>query len=83
PKDANLPGELVPKGFMAWERTWLYRVRDNYLVPWKLNDEEIRTDDVPASAFDTPEERERIAAAFEAYNQDLTLSPEEDAVFAQ
>jgi len=28
PKDATLPGELDPKGFMAWERTWLYRVRD-------------------------------------------------------
>jgi hypothetical protein len=83
PKDANLPGELVPGGFMAWEATWLYRVRDNYLVPWKLNGEEINLDDIPASAFDTPTERERISAALEAYNQDLTLTPEEDAVFAQ
>ena len=83
PKDANLPGELVPRGFMAWERTWLYRVRDCYLVPWKLNDEEIRLDDIPSTAFDTPEERARIAAALDAYNQDLTLTPEEDAVFAQ
>jgi len=83
PKDANLPGELVPRGFMAWERTWLYRVRECYLVPWKLNDEEIRLDDIPSAAFDTPEERDRIAAALDSYNQDLTLSPEEDAVFAQ
>ena len=83
PKDANLPGELVPKGFMAWERTWLYRVRDCYLVPWKLNGEEIRLDDIPSTAFDSPEERERVAAVLDAYNEDLTLSPEEDAVFAQ
>ncbi len=83
PKDANLPGEFVPRGFMAWERTWLYRVRDCYLVPWKLNDEEIRLDDIPATAFDTPEERDRIAAALDAYNQDFTLTPEEDAAFAQ
>ena len=83
PKDTNLPGELVPKGFMAWERTWLYRVRDNYLVPWKLNDEEINIADIPASAFDTSEERERIASALESYNEDLNLTPEEDAVFAQ
>ena len=83
PKDTNLPGELVPSGFMAWERTWLYRVRDNYLVPWKLNDEEIRIDDIPPSAFDTPQERERIAAALDSYNQDLTLTPEEDAIFAE
>jgi hypothetical protein len=83
PKDANLPGELDPKGFMAWERTWLYRVRDCYLVPWKLNDEEIRLSDIPATAFDTPEERDRVAAVLETYNEDLTLTSEEDAVFAQ
>ena len=83
PKDTNLPGELVPKGFMAWERTWLYRVRDNYLVPWKLNDEEIDIDDIPDSAFDTREEWERIASAFESYNQDLNFTADEDAVFAQ
>jgi hypothetical protein len=33
PKNSNLPGELVPYGFMAWEKTWLYRVKDCYLVP--------------------------------------------------
>jgi hypothetical protein len=83
PKDTNLPGELDPKGFMAWERTWLYRVRDCYLVPWKLNDEEIRLDDIPSTAFDSPEERDRVAAVLDTYNEELTLTPEEDAVFAQ
>jgi hypothetical protein len=83
PKDATLPGELDPKGFMAWERTWLYRVRDCYLVPWKLNGEEIRLDDIPSMAFDSPEERDRVAAVLETYNEELTLTPEEDAVFAQ
>src|SRR5262249_15488343 len=83
PKTTMLPGELDPKGFMAWERTWLYRVRDCYLVPWKLNDETILIDDIPPFAFDTPEERERVAAALETYNDELTLTPEEDAVFAQ
>jgi len=29
-ENSNLPGELVPYGFMAWEKTWLYRVRDCY-----------------------------------------------------
>src|SRR5579864_1128541 len=55
PKNSNLPGELVPFGLMSWEKTWLYRFRDVYLVPWKLNDEEIRLDDIPARAFDTAE----------------------------
>ncbi len=83
PKDANLPGELVPNGFMAWERTWLYRVRDCYLVPWKLNEEAIRLEDIPSTAFDSPEEHDRVAAVLDSYNDELTLSPEEDAAFAQ
>ena len=83
PKNSNLPGELVPYGFMSWEKTWLYRFRDVYLVPWKLNDEAINVDDIPARAFDTPEEKARVAAILEPYNEDLTLTPEEDAAFAQ
>src|SRR5712692_9358566 len=81
PKDSNLPGELVPKGFMAWEKTWLFRVRDCYLVPWRLNEEAIFMDDIPARAFDSSEEKERVAMILEQYNNDLTLTPEEDAAF--
>jgi hypothetical protein len=81
PKNSNLPGELIPYGFMSWEKTWLYRFRDVYLVPWKLNDEAIRVDDIPARAFDTAEERDRVAGILEPYNNDLTLTPEEDRAF--
>lgn len=83
PKYSTLPGELVPYGFMAWERTWLYRVRDCYLVPWKLNEEAIEGDSIFARAFDSPEEKQRVAAILEQYNQDLTLTPEEDAAFGE
>jgi hypothetical protein len=83
PKNSNLPGELVPYGLMSWEKTWLYRFRDVYLVPWKLNDESINVDDIPAYAFDTPEEKARVASILEPYNDDLTLTPDEDAAFAQ
>jgi hypothetical protein len=83
PKNSNLPGELVPYGFMAWEKTWLYRVRECYLVPWRLNEEAIFVEDMPARAFDTPEEKQRVAAILEPYNNDLMLTPEEDAQFAQ
>jgi 4-amino-4-deoxy-L-arabinose transferase-like glycosyltransferase len=83
PKNSNLPGELVPYGFMAWEKTWLFRVKDCYLVPWKLNGESIELDDIPARAFDSPEEKDRVAAILEQYNEDVTLSPEEDAAFGE
>jgi hypothetical protein len=83
PKDTTLSSEVDPKGFMAWERTWMYRVRDNYLVAWKLNDEEIHMEDIPDSAFDTPEERDRVAAVLETYNDEITWTTAEDALFAQ
>jgi len=83
PRNSNLPGELVPYGFMSWEKTWLYRFREVYLVPWKLNDEAIDVNEVPARVFDTPAEKERVAMILEQYNEDLTLTPEEDAAFAQ
>jgi hypothetical protein len=83
PKNSNLPGELVPYGFMSWEKTWLYRFRDVYLVPWKLNEETIDVNEIPSRAFDTTAEKERVAMILEQYNNDLTLTPEEDAAFAQ
>jgi len=83
PKNSNLPGELVPYGLMAWEKTWLFRVKDCYLVPWKVNEESIDLDSIPPQAFDTPDEKERVATILEQYNTDLTLTAEEDAVFAQ
>jgi hypothetical protein len=83
PRNSNLPGELIPNGFMAWEKTWLYRVRYCYLVTWKLNDEAINVDDIPPSAFDTPEEKEKITEVLESYNQDVNLTEEADVVFAQ
>jgi hypothetical protein len=83
PKDTMLPGEVDPKGFMAWESTWLYRLRDCYLVPWKLNDEAIQMEDIPAYAFDSPEEKARVAALLETYNDELTWNAQEDAAIAQ
>jgi hypothetical protein len=82
PRNSNLPGELVPYGFMSWEKTWLYRFRDVYLVPWKLNEEPIEVDEIPPRAVDSTTEKERVAMILDLYNEDLTLSPEEDAAFA-
>jgi hypothetical protein len=83
PKYSNLPGELIPYGFMSWEKTWLYRFRDVYLVSWKLDDEAIRVEDLPSHAFDTGEEKERVAAILEPYNNDLTLTADEDEAFGR
>jgi hypothetical protein len=83
PKNSTLPNELIPYGFMAWEKTWLYRIRYCYLVTWKLNDEAINLDDLPPRAFDTGEEKDRAATLLKLYNEDLDLTAEEDAGFGQ
>jgi len=83
PRYTQMPGEFVPRGFYSWTGTWMWRFRDVYLVPWKLEDEEIHMSDFPNYAFDSPEERDRISGIFDEYNDSLTLSPEEDATFAE
>jgi hypothetical protein len=82
PRYTTLPGERAPVGFMSWEKTWLYRFREVFLVSWKMNDETIQIDDIPARAFDSPEERQHVAAILEQYNQDSNLTAEQDAQFA-
>ena len=83
PRYAELPGEYNPRGFDAWTATWLWRFRDVYLVPWKLNDEPIPIENVPAAAFDSPAERARTEELLERYNDITTLTPAIDDGFAE
>ena len=83
PRYTTLPGERAPLGFMSWEKTWLYRLREVFLVSWKMNGDPIEIDDIPSRAFDSPEERQHVAAILERYNQDSNLTAEEDAEFRQ
>jgi len=83
PRYSTMPGELVPAGFMSWERTWLYRFREVFAVSWKLNSDTIQIDDIPTRAFDTPEERQHVAAILEQYNDNSNLTPQQDQQFAE
>jgi len=61
------------------------RFRDVYISVWKLNEEPVVIDDFPASAFDSPAEKARVAELFDEYNKSPTLdiSPEMDRGFAE
>lgn len=83
PRYANLPGEFVPLGFNAWTRTWLWRYGDVYLTLWKLEDEPIPPESLPARAFDSYLDRQRVVALLGPYNNSLTLTLEMDRGFAQ
>jgi len=83
PRYSTLPGEYSPFGVDAWTNTWLWRFRDVYFVPWKLNVEALDIADLPASAFDSPAERARVAALFDEYNETLTVDPPLDDQFRE
>jgi hypothetical protein len=85
PRYATLPNEYAPVGYFSWTKTWLVRYRDVYLSVWKIGEEPVEIDDIPASAFDSPEEKARIADLIEQYDDsaDLDMSPDLDRKFAE
>jgi len=68
PAHAEMPGEFVPRGYNLWVRTWVND--DRYIGPflWSLDSAAIDIDDAPPSAFDSADERSRVAALLEKYN---------------
>ncbi len=83
PRYSELPGEYTPLGFTAWTNTWMWRFRDVYLTQWKVNEEEIAIDQLPAYAFDSPDEKERMADLLDEYNETLTIDPQLDQEFRE
>jgi hypothetical protein len=81
----TISGEYAPVGYYKWANTWMVRFRDVYISVWKLNEEPILIDDFPAAAFDSPQEKKRVAELFDQYNKSPTLdiSPEMDRGFAE
>lgn len=69
PAHGEMPGEFVPRGYLLWLRTWLDDER--YIAPvlWSLDTKQLKTSDFPDRAFDSPEERARVAALLDQYNK--------------
>lgn len=85
PRYATLPGEYTPVGFYAWTGTWLERFRDVYSTIWAVEEDGMDINDLPASAFDTPAEKARVADLIARYNDrpELDISPEMDRQYAE
>jgi hypothetical protein len=83
PRYAELPGGFVPRGFYSWTKTWMWRYRDAYQVIWKVDGEPLQMDDLPSAAFDSPQERSRVAVLVAEYDETLTMTPQMDAGFAR
>jgi 4-amino-4-deoxy-L-arabinose transferase-like glycosyltransferase len=81
PPAANLPGEMAPIGFNDWTQTWLTTNQEIYDFSFKVEDEPLLVDQLPSSAYDSPEEKARVAQLFAQHNADFTLTPELDGGF--
>jgi hypothetical protein len=68
PAHAEMPGEFVPRGYLSWLRTWIDDSRYIGPVLWSLDTSSIKLDDIPDGAFDSAEEKQRVAALLEKYN---------------
>jgi len=69
PQHAEMPGEFVPRGYLLWVRSWLDDQKYVSQFLWPLEVEPIDVDELPDSAFDSPEEKKRVAALLEKYNK--------------
>ncbi len=82
PAHGEMPGEFVPRGYLLWLRTWLDDERYIGPVLWSVDTHAIKITDFPDRAFDSKEERERVAALLDKYNNsaaDSSDSTEEEA----
>ncbi len=94
PATACMPDEFVARGYARWVKTWIARPKDVEFFIWDVEEKKVDATRLPDEAFDSPEERTRVAALFERYNRgdgtgppsareevDFRISPALDAEF--
>ena len=83
PRYAETAGDVMPTGFYAWTKTWMFRFRDAYLFTWKLPSQPIELKNLPAYAVDSPEEFSRVASLLDRYNRGPGMTRSLDLEFAE
>ena len=77
PAHGEMPGEFVPRGYLLWLRTWLDDERYVAPVLWSVDTRPIKITDFPDRAFDSKEERDRVAALLDKYNKGSAADEEQ------
>jgi 4-amino-4-deoxy-L-arabinose transferase-like glycosyltransferase len=83
PRYANDSDELVMRGFNRWTKTWIAEYVSVQEIYWNVPGEKIDASRLPGRAFDSEQQKEETKALFDAYNNDLEITPELDAKFAR
>jgi hypothetical protein len=68
PTETNMPGEFVANGYLRWLRTWVDDQKYKETLEWPMDRDPIHIEKVPDFAFDSREERERVAELLREYN---------------
>jgi hypothetical protein len=82
PRYVNDPGERVNLGFYRWMRTWAVEYNSTCTVFWHVGELDIDINDLPARAFDSPEQKEQTRQLVAEYNRWHGISEELDGRFA-
>jgi hypothetical protein len=81
PRYATDPGESTNPGWQHWIKTWCLDFTCTTEFYWNAPDGPLAMDDLPARAFDSPEQQEETFRLLADYNTDQTITPEIDARF--
>src|SRR6185503_1985742 len=78
PAHGEMPDEFVARGYLLWVRTWIDDSK--YVGPalWSLDMRQMYVENFPARAFDSKEERDRVAALLDKYNHPDGEEADED-----
>jgi hypothetical protein len=83
PRYAETYGDMLPTGFYAWTKTWMFRFRDAYLFTWKLSTQPIEVKNLPSYAVDSPEELAHVSSLLDRYNRAHGMTRSLDLEFAE
>jgi len=82
PRYANDVDENVMAGFNRWTKTWMAEYTSVDEIYWKVPGDTLDIHNLPARAFDSPEQRRETEQLFADYNREKDDTPEIDARFA-
>ena len=70
PEGAGMPGEFAYAGYISWLKTWVTDQKWVEVAEWGLDYTKIHVQQLPDSAFDSSEEKDRVAALLAVYNKE-------------